>query len=734
MNKLFLTLAIVILSLPSHAQDNWDGKFEQLGSMLPTPNTYRTASGSPGKEYWQQQADYKIKVVLDDKNHRITGEETITYLNNSPDPLTYLWVQLDQNVRADGSWKSLTKTKQVKEQKINLKQYKNLVDDPDYSGGYTITWVKSADGVPLKHVINNTMMRVDLPTTLNSGESVSLKIAWNFLINDRVTGGGRSGYEYFPEDDNYLYTVAQFFPRMAVYSDYDGWQNKQFLGGGEFTLNFGDYEVDITLPSDYVVAATGLIQNQKETLTNKQIDQLEKAKTSFDKPVFIITEEEAIKNETSNRSTTSKTWKYKAKNVRDFAFVASRKFIWDAQAVKQGDGTTPLAMSLYPKEGNPLWEQESTKAIVNTLKTYSKYTIDYPYPVAISVHTASIGMEYPMICFNYGRPEKDGSIPEKTKNGMIGVVIHEVGHNYFPMIINSDERQWTWMDEGMNTFLEFRTQKEYYPNYPYDRGPAESMIPYMSGSKGLMRPIMTNAEQILQGGNNAYGKPAAAYNILREQIMGPELFDFALKTYAERWAFKHPTPADFFRTMEDASAIDLDWFWKGWFYTTENVDVYVKNLQWYKVTDESLDPEFNVNAQQPTTNPPLSVPKTLNYEAMTDKLYREFRSRMDEKALFDELKKKNIYELTLENVGGLVTPVYLEWSFTDGSKEVEYIPAEVWRKNEQQVLKYFVKDKAVASVKIDPNNVTADTEKGNNTFPREDNKSRFDSFKEKKND
>jgi hypothetical protein len=734
MNKLFLTLAIVIFSLPSHAQDNWDGKFEQLGSMLPTPNTYRTASGSPGKEYWQQQADYKIKVVLDDKNHRITGEETITYLNNSPDPLTYLWVQLDQNVRADDSWKSLTKTKQLKEQKINLKQYKNLVDDPDYSGGYTITWVKSADGTPLKHVINNTMMRVDLPTTLNSGESVSLKIAWNFLINDRVTGGGRSGYEYFPEDDNYLYTVAQFFPRMAVYSDYDGWQNKQFLGGGEFTLNFGDYEVDITLPSDYVVAATGLIQNQKETLTIKQIEQLEKAKTSFDKPVFIITEKEAIKNETSNRSTTSKTWKYKAKNVRDFAFVASRKFIWDAQAVKQSDGTTPLAMSLYPKEGNPLWEQESTKAIVNTLKTYSKYTIDYPYPVAISVHTASIGMEYPMICFNYGRPEKDGTIPEKTKNGMIGVVIHEVGHNYFPMIINSDERQWTWMDEGMNTFLEFRTQKEYYPNYPYDRGPAESMIPYMSGSKGPMRPIMTNAEQILQGGNNAYGKPAAAYNILREQIMGPELFDFALKTYAERWAFKHPTPADFFRTMEDASAIDLDWFWKGWFYTTENVDVDVKNLQWYKVTDESLDPEFNVNAQQPTTNPPLSVPKTLNYEAMTDKLYREFRSRMDEKALFDELKKKNIYELTLENVGGLVTPVYLEWSFTDGSKEVEYIPAEVWRKNEQQVIKYFVKDKAVASVKIDPNNVTADTEKGNNTFPREDNKSRFDSFKEKKND
>ncbi|MEQ8238678.1 MAG: M1 family metallopeptidase [Cyclobacteriaceae bacterium] len=733
MKKFLFLLSVMAMAMPSLAQDKWDQKFEQLGTTLRTPNTYRTAAGSPGKEYWQQKADYKINIVLDEENKRVTGEETITYLNNSPDPLTYLWIQLDQNIRADNSMSSSTSTKQIRNQKINIKQYKSLVDDPEYRGGFNISWVRTQDNIPLNYVINNTMMRVDLPKTLASGETFSLKIAWSFLVNDRAIDGGRSGYEYFPEDDNYLFTVAQFFPRMAVYTDYDGWQNKQFLGNGEFTLNFGDYEVDITVPSDYVIAATGVLQNQKENLTSKQISQLEKAKTTFDKPVMIITEEEAIKNE-SSRSKTTKTWRYKAKNVRDFAFAASRKFIWDAQAVKQSDGSTPLAMSFYPKEGNPLWEEESTKAIVNTIKTYSKYTIDYPYPVAISVHTASIGMEYPMICFNYGRPEKDGTIPDRTKYGMIGVVIHEVGHNYFPMIINSDERQWTWMDEGINTYLEYRTELENYPDYPYDRGPAESIIPYMSGAKGAMRPIMTNAEQVLQGGNNAYGKPAAAYNILREHIMGPELFDFALKTYAQRWAFKHPTPADFFRTMEDASAIDLDWFWKGWFYTTDNVDVAVKNLTWYKVTEESLDPEFNVDAQEPTTNAPLTSPKTLAYQEMTDRLYREFRSRLDEETLFDDLKSKNIYELELENVGGLVTPIFLEWSYTDGSQETEYIPAEVWRKNEQQVLKYFFKDKVVASVRIDPNNVTADTEKENNTFPPVDVKSRFEKFKENKND
>ncbi|MEM9326199.1 MAG: M1 family metallopeptidase, partial [Bacteroidota bacterium] len=584
------------------------------------------------------------------------------------------------------------------------------------------------------YMINKTMMRIDLPRPLKAGGNVSFKIDWSYNVNNRADDGGRSGMEFFPEDGNYLYTIAQFFPRMAVYDDVEGWQNKQFLGRGEFALTFGDYEVDITVPSDFIVGASGTLQNMKEVLTEDQLARFEKAKSTYDKPVMIVTEKEARKAEKTKASDT-KTWSFKADNVRDFAFCASRKFIWDAMAVKLSDDNSPLAMSYYPKEGNPLWEEYSTLAVAQTLETYSKHTIEYPYPVAISVHTASIGMEYPMICFNYGRPDADGNYSDRKKYGMISVIIHEVGHNFFPMIINSDERQWTWMDEGLNTFVQYLTEKDWDPDYPSRRGPAANIVPYMSGEQGLARPIMTNSEQIRQFGSNAYAKPATALNILRETIMGPELFDYAFKTYAERWAFKHPSPADFFRTMEDASAVDLDWFWKGWFYTTDYVDVSVDNVKWMRMQNEEDGLETrNVTVSDAAIDGDGKTsfgeePQMFKLEDAQRSAWSEFMTGYDNEGIRAKLADKNFYEITFKNQGGLVTPLLIQWTYEDQTTEIEQIPAEIWKINEKSVTKVFVKDKKVVSVSLDPNRKTADVDIEDNVFPRREGMSRFDQFK-----
>lgn len=745
----FLILILFIYSQNIFAQGSygeWKQKFEQLGTMLPTPNTYRTASGAPGIDYWQQRADYKIDVTIDDETQMLYGEEEITYYNNSPDVLRYLWVQLDQNMRANNSNTPLV-TPSKMSNSYSGKRLQSLTNSytnskgEKYNGGYEISYVRDLEGKNLNYSVVSTMMRIDLEKPMSTGDSYTFKIKWSFEINDRMKIGGRGGYEYFPKDKNYSYTIAQWFPRMAVYDDKEGWQNKQFLGRGEFALAFGDYELSITVPADFIVAATGDLQNPEEVLTKKELERYERAKKTFDKPVIITTQDEAIKKENNPVKNKTKTWIYKSEMVRDVAFAASRKYIWDAMAV-QLDNYTPLAMSYYSKEGNPLWEKESTVAVANTLKTYSKHTIEYPYPVAISVHAASIGMEYPMICFNFGRPNEDGSYSDATKWRMISVIIHEVGHFFIPMIINSDERQWTWMDEGLNTFVQSLTQREYYSDGPLRRGTAESMVDYMRSPKDMLRPIMTNSEQIAsrEFGNNAYGKPAAALSVLRETIMGPELFDYAFKEYSRRWAFKHPDPADFFRTMEDASAIDLDWFWRGWFYSTDNVDVSVEGVKWFKM--KNVDKPFENKAKvenkeikgrkNQSDDPKYAMPFEPSefYFSKTNKNeYREFLNEVDDDKIKIENSNKNFYEVTFKNKGGLVTPLIIEWTYEDGSVEIEKLPAEIWRLNETQVSKVFAKNKVVKNIKLDPNKETADVNISDNNFPRLEIKSDFEKFR-----
>jgi hypothetical protein len=726
-------LMMAILGVWGQTPTQWGQKFEQLGTSLPTPNTYRTASGAPGKDYWQQRADYKIELTLDDVKQQIEGTEAITYFNQSPDPLDYLWLQLDQNFRAQDSETPLV-TEYFMKDSVSAKELFTIQNN--FDGGFRIDKVLDEAGQPLAYFINKTMMRINLEQPLLPGAQMTFQVDWHYKINDRMSLGGRSGYEYFPKDDNYSYTIAQFYPRMAVYDDVEGWQNKQFLGRGEFALSFGNFEVAMTVPEDFIVGATGTLQNPKDVLTSKEQLRFEKAKQSFEDPVIIVTQEEAIQKE-AHKKRGKATWTFKADSVRDFAFAASRKYIWDAMAVDL-NGKKSLAMSYYPKEGNPLWESHSTRAVRQTLITYSRHTIDYPYPVAISVHAASVGMEYPMICFNFGRPEADGTYTDETKWRMISVIIHEVGHNFFPMIINSDERQWTWMDEGLDSFVQSIATKEYDANFPVGRGAPEQIIPYMSGEQGLLRPIMTNSEQILQFGNNAYAKPATALSILRETVMGPELFDYAFKKYAERWAFKSPAPADFFRTMEDASAIDLDWFWRGWFYTTDYVDIGVEEVKHYRMQteEEGLEKrqisgeDKKLNTEQKRFTEEVNTFVFKNTEA---KEYREFKNKFNEIEIKEGFADQNFYEVKLANKGGLVMPVIIEWSYADGSTEREKLPAEIWRKNEKEVTKVFVKPKEVVGIVIDPNKETADADTGNNQYPNVVQESRFDKFKSSKN-
>lgn len=747
----FLVVILLPVTILSQSKSNTNNnKFKQLKEELATPNVFHNAAGAPGHLYWQQRADYRMDIRLDDENQRIYGVETITYYNNSPDALEYLWLQLDQNVRARNSDHYLTAATSV-EDSVTFGYLKALL--VDFDGGFKIEAVTSSSGKKLPYTINKTMMRVDLPRPLEAGAVTKLNIEWWYNINDRIDMGGRSGYEYFAVDDNYLYTIAQFFPRMCVYDAVEGWQNKQFLWRGEFTLTFGDYDVKLTVPADHMVGATGVLQNPSAVLTNAERRRLNQAKTAA-QPIMIRTAEEALDNEKS-RAKSTRTWHYKAENVRDFAFVSSRKFIWDAIGVPMG-GKTVMAMSYYPREGNPLWEKYSTRSVAHTLRVYSRYTFDYPYPVAISVHTDRIGMEYPMISFNGRRPEPDGTYTERTKYGLISVIIHEVGHNYFPMIVSSDERQWTWMDEGLNSFLQYLTEQEWQRDYPSRRGPAYKIVDYMKGDKSNIAPIMTNSESIFQFGNNAYGKPAAALNILRETILGRDLFDYAFKTYSQRWMFKHPTPADFFRTMEDASGTDLDWFWRGWFYTTDHVDISLDAVELFQIDtrDPKREKDFKRKRYQerPLTMDQRRNAKTISQtelekdstiadfyndydrfavDAIDHQDYEDYLAKLDEDDRVLLETDKNFYQMSFTNHGGLVMPIILKIEFSDGSIEGQRIPSEIWRYNSEEISKVLVTDKEIVAVTLDPNLETADTDRSNNFWPPRTVPNRFRLFKEK---
>jgi len=759
----FCATAVCLICVPASAQNiqnnprsNHGNKFEQLGTILPDANTYRTASGAPGHQYWQQRADYDIEAVLNEQELRLDGNELITYYNNSPDALSYLWLQLDENQHHPEGENNYFDATGV-DYPLTTGQLDVLVPRERLKGlGVNIISVTDEKGNPLPYTINYTMMRIDLPAPLQPGASVAFRIKWNYKLPERLKVGGRGGFERF-DDGNCVFTITQWFPRLCVYSDYQGWNNKQFTGRGEFALPFGNYKVKMTVPSDHVIAATGTCTNIGSVLNQTEMTRWKQAENS-DKPVFIVTHDEALNKEKKPVTTGTKTWEFTAENVRDFAWGSSRKFVWDAMGITV-EGKKTMCMSFYPDEAFALYSRYSTKVVAHTIRTYSKFTIPYPYPVAISVEAAN-GMEYPMIAFNYGRTEPDGTYSERTKYGMITVIIHEVGHNFFPMIVNSDERQWSWMDEGLNTFVQFLTEQEFDNNFPSARGPAHKIVDYMKMPPNQLEPIMTNSENIIQFGPNAYSKPATALNILRETVMGRELFDFAFKQYCKRWAFHHPTPADFFRTMEDASGVDLDWYWRGWFYDIEAVDISLDSVRAWSIDEAKTIPVVmdTLLMKGPQRDSFEHVSKLRNRESGMkflvdiDTTLRDFYYYYDpEKDDFKDIRIENryndidlptaddykkykgnyVYELSLSNKGGLVMPVIVQWTYRDGTTEVDRISAYIWRKNEKRVVKTFMKPKEVVSVTIDPYKETADIDTRNNNWPQMKVMSRFELFKSK---
>ena len=772
---LIIASATVLIAqdIRNNPTSNHGNKFEQLGTILPTPNEYRTASGAPGVKYWQQRADYDIKATLDEKKLLLTGAETVTYFNNSPDVLTYLWLQLDENEHSTVNNGGFPEESRMGRAVTPATIDKMIEQKSDNGLGHIISSLTDGLGAKLKYTINGTMMRIDLPAALKPGQKFTFKLNWSYKITDRMTVAGRGGFEYFPEDGNYLFTMAQWYPRLCVYSDFQGWQNHQFTGRGEFALVFGNYKVAITVPSDHVVMATGQGQNYPAVLSAAQLARWTKAQTATE-PVEVVTLDEAKAAE-KNKATTNETWVFNAENVRDFAFGSSRKFIWDAMAANV-EGKKVMCMSAYGKEAYGLYRKFSTKAVAHTIKSYSKFSIAYPYPVAQSIE-ASNGMEYPMICFNYGRTSADGTYTESAKNGMLGVIIHEVGHNFFPMIINSDERQWSWMDEGLNSFVEYLTEELYDNKFPSRGGPAWSIADYMRLPKDQLEPIMSNSENIIQFGPNAYTKPATALNILRETIMGRELFDYAFKEYARRWAFKHPTPADLFRTMEDASAVDLDWYWRGWFYGIDPVDIAIDTVK-HAVYDATAAAPASMGGammrggrggmgggargmdkpQVPAFDDISKVrnraDKSIVFLTDSDTSLRDFYWRYDRgiepydtaakqpamnfgapEALTEAEKAKytdvNLYEITFLNKGGLVMPIIVEFTFADGTKETQKLSAQIWRKNENKVTSVFLTNKKAVSIQLDPMRETADIDESNNKWPNVLAPSKFTMFKMK---
>ena len=772
---LIIASATVLIAqdIRNNPTSNHGNKFEQLGTILATPNEYRTASGAPGVKYWQQRADYDIKATLDEKKLLLTGAETVTYFNNSPDVLTYLWLQLDENEHSTVNNGGFPEESRMGRAVTPATIDKMIEQKSDNGLGHIISSLTDALGAKLKYTINGTMMRIDLPAALKPGQKFTFKLNWTYKITDRMTVAGRGGFEYFPEDGNYLFTMAQWYPRLCVYSDFQGWQNHQFTGRGEFALVFGNYKVAITVPSDHVVMATGQGQNYPAVLSAAQLARWTKAQTATE-PVEVVTLDEAKAAE-KNKATTNETWVFNAENVRDFAFGSSRKFVWDAMAANV-EGKKVMCMSAYGKEAYGLYRKFSTKAVAHTIKSYSKFSIAYPYPVAQSIE-ASNGMEYPMICFNYGRTSADGTYTESAKNGMLGVIIHEVGHNFFPMIINSDERQWSWMDEGLNSFVEYLTEELYDNKFPSRGGPAWSIADYMRLPKDQLEPIMSNSENIIQFGPNAYTKPATALNILRETIMGRELFDYAFKEYARRWAFKHPTPADLFRTMEDASAVDLDWYWRGWFYGIDPVDIAIDTVK-HAVYDATAAAPASMGGammrggrggmgggargmdkpQVPAFDDISKVrnraDKSIVFLTDSDTSLRDFYWRYDRgiepydtaakqpamnfgapEALTDAEKAKytdvNLYEITFLNKGGLVMPIIVEFTFADGTKETQKLSAQIWRKNENKVTSVFLTNKKAVSIQLDPMRETADIDESNNKWPNVLAPSKFTMFKMK---
>ena len=631
-------------------QSKYDPKelFHPLFNMQPG-NDYRTGSGAPGPRYWQNRADYKINVTLDDQQQTISGEVEITYKNNAPEALPFLWLQLDQNAFADTSRASKTTP-------ISGGRFGNQ----DFKGGVSITSVtveQKGKFVPANYTITDTRMQVRLaePVKANDEKSnddvVKLKIAYSFKIPEY--GSDRMGQ--LKRKDGIIFELAQWYPRMCVYDDIEGWNVLPYLGAGEFYLSYGDFEYAVTVPWDHIVVGSGELLNPSEVLTAEQIRRLEQARKS-DKTVIIRGKDEVTDANSRPKKSGTLTWRFRCTNSRDVAWASSKAFIWDAARMNLPSGKTALAQSAYPAESatQDSWGR-STEYVKGCIEFYSKYLYEYTYPVATNVAGIVGGMEYPGIVFCDHRDKKDA---------LWGVTDHEFGHNWFPMIVGNNERKFPWMDEGFNTFINTLSTAN-FNNGEYNR-PRGTMHDIAPALFNPVEPIMTipDVQQSRNLGILAYYKPGMGLKMLREVILGPDRFDFAFRTYMNRWAFKHPTPYDFFRTIEDAAGEDLGWFWKGYFYETWKLDQSVKEVRYVESSPE-----------------------------------------------------KGSY-ISIENLEKMAMPVEIEIQESNGKKQRVSLPVEVWQRGGTWTFKANTTSQ-VRSVVIDPDEKLPDINEKNNTWKAE---------------
>ncbi len=642
----------------------------------PAPNETRGANGKPGAKYWQQRVDYVIRVGLDTTTHTVTGSERVTYRNNSPDALGYVWFQLDQNIdNPSVSEAMIGATSLPKSISPRAAEFINARLD---TKGYSITRVqlvsKNGQKTDAAYVLQGTQMKVPLSSPLATGGAQDIEIDWSYVMPESFASrNGRGAREKLK--DGWEYLAAQWFPRAAVYDDVVGWQNDQFYGQGEFYLNFGNYDVSITVPHNHIVQSTGVLH---ESGRGPDIHAARAPCEGVHLASNRFTSSPRTKRTRRPRAQLVQqpfTWRFKAENVRDFAWASSAGFIWDAAGFRYSPTAKPIEMhSLYPREALGVWDSLSTKAIAQTMRTYGRLAFEYPYPKASNIHGIVGGMEYPMIAFCGARPpaNANAAVLKSVGYGLVAVTIHEVGHNWFPMIVASDERKWTWMDEGLNSYLEGMASVEFDLSWPKARLPmvAANIVGYMKNTDQV--PLMTESDLIHRGfGPNGYTKPASGLFILREQVLGPQFFDAAFREYSAAWMFKHPQPADFFRSMMQASGDNLNWFWRGWFYSTH-------------ANDQSLG---TVESQS------------------ADSLGMSARGRFYNR-------------VTLENKGGLVMPAIMEFTFTDGSKERVKLPVSIWRNNEKKFEYGRFSQKELQSVELDPDNVLADINRENNKWSR----------------
>jgi hypothetical protein len=619
-----------------------DSPFRRL--ELPTATLIRTGSGEPGPEYWQQRADYVIRASLDTLAGTVTGQERITYRNNSPDTLRYLWLQLDQNLFNSSS------------RGFFLFGQDARFGTQGAEGGFTLAEVTQpalpgAPGRPaqradsLRYLVNGTMMRVDLPRPLPPRTSYEFDIRWSFSF-----GPNRNRMGIEEVDGSTIFEAAQWYPRLAVYDDVRGWNTEQYLGLGEFYLEYGRFDVSLTVPATMLVAATGTLQNPLQVLTATQRKRLTLARHS---DTTVVIRGAAEITDPATRLTSSSgmlTWHFVADSVRDFAWAAAVQFIWDAVGV---NGGKTLAMSFYPPSADSIWNQASQDAKF-AIEHYSQQWYPFPYPFANNVNGVEGGMEYPMIVFCGDRT---------SAQGLYGVTDHEFGHTWFPMLVGSNERLYPWQDEGFNTFMNYYNWQARYPDLANRRGSADAYL--RAALSGRDVPIMTPADR--QGpllGQDAYNKPGLALRILRDQVLGPDRFDPAFREYIRRWAYKHPTPADFFRTIEDGVGEDLSWFWRAWFYTTATPDQAVDSV---KVVKDSSG---------------------------------ESRSL--------------VY---LHTAAAMPLPVTLDLTFDDGNTRRVKLPVEIWYFG-PQYLYQVAGPPDVVSATVDPDSVLPDTDRSNDKWPR----------------